>query len=386
MISNYHICEGIQMEQARYNVERATKAVINLGAISHNVAKIRKRIGSKRGLMAVVKADGYGHGAVEVSQAALRSGADSLGVAIPEEGQLLREAGIEVPILVLGLIQPEEAYKVVNSRLSQTVTSVEPLEALAREGYKVSTQASVHVKVDTGMGRIGVKPEDIVSFIRKVKSFKSLSLDGLFSHFSSADEKDKTFSKRQLQLFEQAIYEIQLAGMELPKKHMANSAAVLDIPESYYDMVRPGIMIYGLYPSEEVSRSIELEPAMILKTKVSAVKMVPGGIPIGYGRTFITKGKTVVATLHVGYGDGYKRLLSNRGEVLIRGCRAPIIGRVCMDMCMVDISDVEGVQPGDEVILFGEDITTEEVAASADTIVNELVCTVGKRVPRVYTS
>jgi len=275
---------------------------------------------------------------------------------------------------------------VVNSRLSQTVTSVEPLEALAREGYKVSTQASVHVKVDTGMGRIGVKPEDIVSFIRKVKSFKSLSLDGLFSHFSSADEKDKTFSKRQLQLFEQAIYEIQLAGMELPKKHMANSAAVLDIPESYYDMVRPGIMIYGLYPSEEVSRSIELEPAMILKTKVSAVKMVPGGIPIGYGRTFITKGKTVVATLPVGYGDGYKRLLSNRGEVLIRGCRAPIIGRVCMDMCMVDISDVEGVQPGDEVILFGEDITTEEVAASADTIVNELVCTVGKRVPRVYTS
>ena len=372
------------MEQARYNVERTTKAVINLRAISYNVAEIRKRIDNKRELMAVVKADGYGHGAVEVSRAALRSGADSLGVAIPEEGQLLREAGIEVPILVLGLIQPEEAYKVVNFRLAQTVTSVELLDALAQEGYKASTEVSVHVKVDTGMGRIGVKPEDIVSFIRKVKSFKNLSLEGLFSHFSSADEKDKTCSKRQLQLFEQTLHEIQLAGIGLPKKHMANSAAVLDLPESYYDMVRPGIMIYGLYPSKEVSHSIELEPAMTLKTKVSAVKMVPGGTPIGYGRTFITKGKTAVATLPVGYGDGYKRLLSNRGEVLIRGRRVPIIGRVCMDMCMVDVSDVEGVQPGDEVILFGEDITTEEVAASADTIVNEVVCTVGKRVPRVY--
>lgn len=372
------------MEQARYNVERTTKAVINLRAISYNVAEIRKRIDNKRGLMAVVKADGYGHGAVEVSRAALRSGADSLGVAIPEEGQLLREAGIEVPILVLGLIQPEEAYKVVNFRLAQTVTSVELLDALAQEGYKASTEVSVHVKVDTGMGRIGVKPEDIVAFIRKVKSFKNLSLEGLFSHFSSADEKDKTCSKRQLQLFEQTLHEIQLAGIGLPKKHMANSAAVLDLPESYYDMVRPGIMIYGLYPSKEVSHSIELEPAMTLKTKVSAVKMVPCRTPIGYGRTFITKKKTFVATLPVGYGDGYKRLLSNRGEVLIRGRRVPIIGRVCMDMCMVDVSDVEGVQPGDEVILFGEDITTEEVAASADTIVNEVVCTVGKRVPRVY--
>jgi len=372
------------MGQTRHHVERATKAVINLGAISHNIAEIRKRIGNKRGLMAVVKADGYGHGAVEVGRVALRSGADSLGVALPEEGQLLREAGIEAPILVLGLIQPEEAYKVVNFRLAQTVTSVELLEALNQEGHKASTEVKVHVKVDTGMGRIGVKPEEAVSFIRKVKSFKSLNLEGLFSHFSSADEKDKASSQRQLQLFDQVIHEVQLAGIELPKKHIANSAAVLDLPESYYDMVRPGIMVYGLYPSREVSHSIELKPAMTLKTRVSAVKVVPPGTPISYGRTFITKKKTMVVTLPVGYADGYRRLLSNRGVVLIKGRRVPLIGRVCMDTCMVDVSDVEDVQPGDEVILFGEEISVDEVAASSGTIVNEVVCAVGKRVPRVY--
>jgi len=372
------------MGQTRHHVERATKAVINLGAISHNVAAIRKRIGNKRGLMAVVKADGYGHGAVEVSRVALRSGADSLGVALPEEGQLLREAGIEAPILVLGLIQPEEAYKVVNFRLAQTVTSIELLRALDQEGHKASTEVKVHVKVDTGMGRIGVKPEEAVSFIRKVKSFKSLNLEGLFSHFSSADEKDKASSQRQLQLFDQVIHEVQLAGIELPKKHIANSAAVLDLPESYYDMVRPGIMVYGLYPSREVSHSIELKPAMTLKTRVSAVKVVPPGTPISYGRTFITKKKTMVATLPVGYADGYRRLLSNRGVVLIKRCRAPLIGRVCMDTCMVDVSDVEDVQPGDEVILFGEEISVDEVAASIGTIVNEVVCAVGERVPRLY--
>ncbi len=372
------------MGQTRHNVERATRAIINLGAISHNVAAIRKRIGNKRGLMAVVKADGYGHGGVEVSRVALRSGADSLAVALPEEGQLLREAGIEASILVLGLIQPEEAYKVVNFRLSQTVTSIELLQALEQEGHKASIKVNVHVKVDTGMGRIGVKPEDTVSFIRKVKRFKNLNLEGLFSHFPSADEKDKTFSKRQLELFNQVIRELQLAGIELPKKHMANSAAVLDLPESYYDMVRPGIMVYGLYPSEEVTRSIELKPAMTLKTRVSAVKVVPPGTPIGYGRTFITKKKTVVATLPVGYADGYRRLLSNRGVVLVKRCRVPLIGRVCMDTCMVDVSDIEDVQPGDEVILFGEEIPVDEVATNIGTIVNEVVCAVGKRVPRIY--
>jgi len=372
------------MGQERQGVERATRAIIDLGAVSHNVAEIRKKIGHERGMMTMVKADGYGHGAVEVSRAALRSGADSLGVALPEEGQQLREAGIEAPILVVGLIQPKEAYKVVKFHLSQTVASVELLAALDGEAGKSSTKVNVHVKVDTGMGRIGINPEDAVSFVGKVMDFKNLNLEGIFSHFPSSDEKDKTFSLGQLQLFEQVITNLRLAGIEVPKRHMANSAGVLDLPQSYYDMVRPGLMIYGLYSSTEVSRSIQLRPAMTFKTKVSQVKVVPSGTPIGYGRTFVTRKKTTVATLPVGYGDGYNRLLSNCGEVLIKGCRAPIIGNVCMDMCMVDVSDVKDVQPGDEVILFGEGLPVEEIATKIGTIVNEVVAVVGKRVPRIY--
>lgn len=264
-----------------HTFERATRAVINLKAISHNVAEIRRKIGNKRSLMAVVKADGYGHGSIQVSQVALQSGADSLGVAFPEEGRLLREAGIEAPILVLGLIQPEEAYKVANFRLEQSVASIELLEALDQEGRKNRTRINVHTKVDTGMGRIGVKLEDVVSFACKIKSFKSLNLEGVLSHFSSADEKEKTFSEWQLQLFDHVIRELQIAGIEFPKRHMANSAAVLDLPQSYYDMVRPGIMIYGLYPSRDVSCSIELKPAMTLKTRVVAIKMVSPRTPIG---------------------------------------------------------------------------------------------------------
>jgi len=372
------------MEQTRHNVERATRAVINLGAIRHNVSEIRRRIGNKRALMAVVKADGYGHGAVQVSQVALRSGADYLGVTTPEEGQQLREAGIDVPIMILGLIQPEEAYKVVNLRLTQAVSSLQLLEALDQEARKACTRVNVHVKLDTGMGRIGVRPDEAVPFIRKVKSFENLNLEGLFSHFSTADERDKTFSKQQLRLFAKVLREVQLAGIEVPIKHIANSAAILDLPQSYYDMVRAGIMIYGLYPSKEVSHSIELQPAMVLKTKVSAVKLVSAGTPVSYGRTFISRGKTTVATLPVGYADGYSRLLSNRGEVLIKGRRAPIIGSVCMDMCMVDISGMEGVQPGDEVIMFGKEISVDEVADKIGTINYEVVCAVSRRVPRIY--
>lgn len=362
----------------------ATKTVIDLATIRHNVAEIRKRIGKTRRLMAVVKADGYGHGAVEVSKVALKSGADYLGVAIPEEGQKLREAGIEAPIMVLGLIQPDEAYKVVDFHLAQAVDSAELLRALDQEACKASARVNVHVKVDTGMGRIGLQPSEVLPFIREAKTFKSLNVEGVFSHFSSAGEKDKTFSKQQLRLFDQVLHEIELAGIEIPLKHMANSAGILDLPQSFYDMVRPGIMIYGLYPSQEVSRSIELQSAMVFKTKVSAVKLVPSGTPISYGRTFITKKKTTVATLPLGYADGYNRLLSNRGEVLIKGQRAPVIGSVCMDMVMVDASAIESIQAGDEVIIFGEGISVDEIAAKIGTINYEVLCAVGKRVPSLY--
>ncbi len=374
------------MQQEKRGTERATRAIIDLGAISHNVAAIRKKIGDQRGLMAVVKADGYGHGAVEVSRTALRNGADSLAVALPEEGQHLREAGIEAPILVLGLIQPDEAWKVVDSRLDQTVSSIALLEALDREAGSASIQVNVHVKVETGLGRIGLEPHEVVLFLHRARSCRNLKVTALFSHFSAADERDKTFARHQLQLFEQTIREIQHAGIELPQRHMANSAATLDLPESYYDLVRPGLIIYGLYPSTEVSHSIEIKPAMTLKTRVCYLKTVPQGTPISYGRTFVTQKQTRVATLPLGYGDGYKRALADKGEVLIKGRRAPVIGRICMDMCMIDVSDVPDVQAGDEAIVFGQEPTADELAAKIGTINYEVVTTVGKRVPRVYVN
>jgi len=335
--------------------------------------------------MAVVKADGYGHGAVEVARAALDSGADRLGVAIPEEGWELREAGIAVPILVFGLIQPEEAYKVVEADLDQTVCSVELLQTLDREAARASKRINVHIKVDTGMGRIGLTPEEVVSFARRVQEFKNLNLEGIFSHFATADAKDKTFAQRQLELFDGVLRDLERADIDIPIRHMANSAAILDLPGSYYDMVRPGIMIYGLYPSREVSRSIELRPAMTLQTKVVAVKTVPRGTPISYGRTFITRAQaTVIATLPIGYADGLSRLLSNKGEVLIRGRRAPLVGTICMDMCMADVSSVEGVRCGDEAIIFGEEPPVDEVAEKIGTINYEVTCAVSRRVPRVY--
>ncbi len=374
----------MSQREVRLRAERSTRAIISLEAISHNIAQIRRKIGSRRDLMAVVKADGYGHGGVEVGRSALESGANCLGVALPEEGDQLRKAGIDVPVLVLGLIQPNEAYKVVDSRLEQTVCSLELVEALDQEAGKASVQVDVHVKVDTGMGRIGVKPEDATAFVSRIRRFKNLNVKGIFTHFASADRADKTLSKRQIELFNQVIRGIALAGIEIPKRHMANSAGVLDLPESYYDLVRPGIMIYGLYPSDEVSRTVELKPAMTLKTKIAFLKTVPPGTPISYGGTFVSDRETAVATLPVGYGDGFSRLLSGRGEVLIHGRRAPLIGRVCMDMCMIDVSNVEGVIPGSEVVLFGEGLSVDEIAAMVGTINYEIVCAVGKRVPRIY--
>jgi alanine racemase len=334
--------------------------------------------------MAVVKADGYGHGAVPVSLAAIKGGANCLGVAFPEEGAQLRNAGIEAPILVLGLIQPEEVYKIVDFQLEQTICTLELAEALDQVARTASIRVNVHVKVDTGMHRIGIKPKDIVAFVRKIGRFKNLYLMGIFSHFSCADEVEKSFTQKQMEIFDGIVRDVESAGIHIPKKHLANSAAILDLPESFYDLVRPGIMIYGLYPSAEVSRSIKLRPAMTLKTRVAYIKSVPGEVPVSYGRTFYTQENTRIATLPVGYADGYSRLMSNQGTVLVRGKRAPVIGRVCMDMCMVDVSGIKNVKAGDEVILFGEELSADELANKMGTINYEVVCGIGKRVPRVY--
>ncbi len=374
----------IQDEKRQMCIERATKAIVDLNAIAHNVSQVRKRIGSQRDLMAVVKADGYGHGAVKVSLSALKSGANCLGVAVPEEGEEIRRAGLDAPITVLGLIQPEEAYKIIDFGLEQTICSIEVAEALNQIASDRGTAVDVHIKIETGMGRVGVQPNDTVAFARRIGKLRHLNVKGIFSHFSCADEMDKTFSTKQIEIFDGVVREIESSGIRIPKRHMANSAAILDLPESYYDLVRPGIMIYGLYPSPEVSHSIELKPAMTFVTRVTFVKEVPPGTSISYGRTFITDKEIPVATLPVGYADGYSRALSGRGEVLVKGHRAPLIGRICMDMCMIDVSRVENVQPGDEVVLFGQGLPADEVAEKLGTINYEVVCAVGKRVPRVY--
>ncbi len=374
----------VDKEQQQTETVRATRAVIDLGAIRHNISGIRRRIGDSRRLMAVVKADGYGHGALEVSHAALSSGADCLAVAIPDEGQDLRAGGIECPVLVFGLIQPREAWKTVTADLEQTVCSVELLEALDQEARKRSVRTSVHIKVDTGMGRIGLAPDDVVSFARRVVACPNIILKGVYSHFSCSDEADKTFSYTQIERFEAVLRALMAAGISVPIRHMANSGAVLDIPEGHFDMVRPGIMIYGLYPSAEVSHSVLVRPAMSFVTQISQVKTVTSGTPIGYGRTFVAVRDTIVATVPVGYADGYRRNLSNKAHVLVGGQRVPLLGRVAMDMCMIDVSSIPNVRPGEDVILFGHSLPVEELASLIGTINYEVVTGIGKRVPRVY--
>ncbi len=366
------------------DMQRATRAIINLGAIAHNVSGIRKKIGKGTALMAVVKADGYGHGALQVSLTALQNGATCLGVALPEEAEPLRKAGIDVPILVLGLIQPGETRKIADFNLEQTICSLELAEALDRTARSASIKTNIHIKVDTGMGRIGVPPRDALEFVRRISRLKNLNLKGIFSHFSCADERDTTFTRKQIEIFDQVIREIEASRIPIPQKHLANSAGILAHPASYYDLVRPGIMMYGLYPSNEVARSITLIPAMTLKSKVIYAKQVPAETPVSYGRTHYTRGDTVIATIPVGYADGYNRRFSNEGYAFIQGKRAPLIGRVCMDMCMFDVTHLTAVKPGDEAILFGEAPTIDELADTLGTINYEVVCAVGKRVPRIY--
>ena len=369
----------------RGDVPNATRAVIDLGAIGENVSGIRKKIGPKRDLMAVVKADAYGHGAVEVGVSALNSGATCLGVAMPEEGGELRRGGVEAPILVLGLIPPEKAHKSIAYRLDQTICTLELAETLNQIAGASAGPIKVHIKVDTGMGRIGIAPSHVLEFARKVSQFPNLKLEGVYSHLPSADEEDKTNTKKQIAIFQQLLREMEHAGFKVPRKHIANSACVLDLPESYFDLVRPGIMIYGLYPSRDVSRELLLKPAMTVKTNISYLKRVPSGTPISYGSTYRTKKESLIATLPVGYADGYNRLLSNRGAVRIRGQYAPVVGRICMDMCLVDVTGLVDVSVGDEVVLFGKDPTADEIAEKIGTISYEVLCTLGKRVPRIYT-
>ena len=362
---------------------------VNLDAIAQNVKNIKKLIGEKKELMAVVKGNAYGHDILEVSPVVLENGATRLAVARLEEAIFLRKAGITVPILVLGLPLKQQAEFLVSYDITPAVCEFEMIEKLSELAVQMNKRTKIHLKVDTGMGRIGIFPYDVLRFIKKIKALKNVEIEGIFTHFSVADEKDKVYTEEQFRKFIEILTILEKEGIKIPIKHVGNSAALLDLPHMWLDMVRPGIAIYGLYPSKEVKKTINLIPAQQFKTKIVFIKELPRGESISYGRTYITKRRMRVASLPVGYADGYNRLLSNQGEVLVRGQRVPIIGRVCMDQCMIDVTNLTQVEIGDEVVLWGrqgeEMITVEEIAQKIRTINYEIVHMPDKkRVPKLF--
>lgn len=365
---------------------RPTAAVIDLSALEQNVQVAKQRAGGRK-ILAVVKAGAYGHGAIEVSRRLLALGVDMLGVALIEEGRELREAGIDAPLLVMGAMFPEQAETTASLNLTPVVYNGAVSQALARAAKKLGTRVSVHVKIDTGMGRIGVVPEEAPRVIAAMKA-DGLEVQGLMTHFADADLVDKRFASSQMDRFETLIRALEAKGIVVPVRHAANSAAVLDFSRALFTMVRPGLMLYGYSPLEEGTADAVLRPVLSLVTRIAFLKKVPAGVPISYGRTFVTKRESLIATLPIGYADGYSRRLSNKGEVLVRGARVPVVGRVCMDMCMVDVTDVAGVNEGDDVVLIGaqgsERITADEIAKITGTIAYEVLCGISSRVPRIY--
>ncbi|HEX6797360.1 MAG TPA: alanine racemase [Ktedonobacterales bacterium] len=370
--------------------DRPTWLEIDLSAIGRNTQLIAEWVGPDTRVLVSLKADAYGHGALRVARTVLRNGASWLGVATVSEAEPLRAAGITAPILVFGYIAPWQAREAVHLDLRATVYSLDAARALARAARDLGRELRVHVKVDTGMARLGLRAEDvdgIVSFCRALRQMLGLVTEGVFTHLATADSADQTYARRQLARFETVLAALEAEGLRPPIVHAANSAAALALPEARYDLVRPGIAIYGLNPSDEVPLPEGFAPALAFKTQVAQVKEIPAGEGISYGATYITTAPTRIAVLPVGYADGFRRAPANWGEVLVRGRRAPILGRVCMDQCMVDVTAIPGVQPGDEVVLIGrqgeDELTAEEVARRLGTISYEVVAELLARVPRV---
>ena len=360
---------------------------VDLDALHHNLNEA-KRVSKGAKILAVVKADGYGHGAVEIAKE-LHEEADYFGVALIDEALQLRRNGVIKPILILGYTSPTQYETLIEADITQAIFSREAARQLSDTAVRMGKKAKIHVVVDTGMSRIGFPPtEESVETIKWINTLPGLFVEGIFSHFALADSKDKTVDKMQLKRFGFVLDGLEREGIHIPIKHISNSAAVIDSDYSF-DMVRCGIMLYGMYPSDEVDKTkVSLKPVMTLKSSVIQVKTLPPGEGVSYGHTFVTTRETRIATVSAGYGDGYPRALSSKGRVIINGQYAPIIGRVCMDIFMVDISHIDGVKVEDPVILIGRDgdkeITAEEVGALADTFNYEIVCSVSRRVPRIY--
>lgn len=366
---------------------RAAWAEIDLDAVAHNCRALKAWVGDKTQLLAIVKANAYGHGALPVAQTALESGATWLGVNFCDEGVQLRQAGITAPILLVGYTPAWQAETVVKHRLIPTVNSLEVAQAL-NSFTSPADPLPVHVKVDTGLSRYGMMPDEIVPFVQRLAQMPGLRLQGLFTHFASADIADKTSARKQLQVYQETLARLKQAGISIAVRHVAASGASLDMPETHLDMVRCGIVIYGLYPSDAVSRSVALRPALGLKARIARMREIPAGASVGYGATFVCERPTRVALVPLGYADGVRRPYSNKGSVLVRGRRARLLGRVSMDQLSIDVTDIAGVAEGDEVVLIGRqagaEITADEMAAVMGTINYEVLVGLPARLPRVY--
>lgn len=366
-------------------------AEVNLDNIAHNVREIRKITGSRAKIMGIVKADGYGHGVMEVAKTILDNGVSYLAVSMLDEAIQLRNNGIGVPILILSYTDPKRAEEIIQNDVTQAVFSHDLAEALSAAAVKLGRSVRIHIKLDTGMTRVGFMPGySAIKNVLQISRLPGIIVEGLFTHFASADEPDKTYTKMQFEKFMSICNELGRVGLHIPVKHAANSAAIIGFPETHLDLVRPGLIMYGMYPSDDVDRTrLSLKPAMTLKANVTMVKDVEAGTSISYGRVFTTSAPSVVATLPIGYADGYTRLLTGKGRVLIHGEYAPVVGRICMDQCMVDVTGLKNnVSVGDEAVLFGSqdglEIPVEEVAAKIGTINYEVITLIGRRIPRVY--
>jgi alanine racemase len=366
-------------------------AEINLDNIAHNMKEIRRITNKNAEVMGVVKADAYGHGVLEVAKTLLENGASRLAVSMLDEAIQLRRTGIDVPILILGYTDPIRAGEIIENDVTQSVYSHDLAQALSDEAVKQGRKVKIHIKIDTGMSRIGFLPGySAVKNVVEISRLPNIIIEGLFTHFATADEKNREYTYAQFEKFMSICCELQRIGIHIPVKHCANSAGIIEYPEMHLDMVRPGIILYGMYPSEDVDKTkIDLKPAMTLKANVIMVKEVEKDTSISYGRIFTTNRTSQIATIPIGYADGFARMLSNKGKVLIHGQFAPVAGRICMDQCMVDVTDLNcKVEVGDEVVIIGPQgnnkITVEDVAQTIGMINYELVCIVGKRIPRAF--
>lgn len=370
---------------------RPTWAEIDLDAIRHNLSQIKKIVVRRQKrppkIMVVVKANAYGHGLIEVARTLQRQDVDFLGVATLDEAVALRREGIKVPILVLGAILSQEIDAALDYDVSLTVCDKELACRLNTKAKALNKTVPVHIEIDTGMGRIGLWHEQAYEFVKMFTRMKNLQMEGIYTHFASAS-RDNFFTGYQLTSFENLLKRLARGNVRFDYTHAANSIALIDLKKSYFNLVRPGIIVYGIYPKRSFARILKLKPALSLKTRIVYLKDVPQGRSISYGRTYITERPTRIATLPIGYADGYARILSNRASVLVRGQKAPVVGKVTMDQIMVDVGHIKGVKVGDEVVLIGRqaqaEMRVEEIARVCKTIPYEIVCSITNRVPRVY--